>query len=153
MATPKKKMGAPLKYDRVKILDEIFRRIEDGESNRKICSGSDGMPSYDLFKKWMRENPDLITQYAHSKQLSAEAFEEKAIATAEDDTDDIIFVECETKDGITSKRVINHEAINRSRLKVDTYKWVASKRDPKKYGDKLGLDGALSGKFTVQWDE
>ena len=31
----------------------------------------------------------------------------------------------------------NHEAIQRSRLKVDTRKWAMSKLAPKKYGDKI----------------
>lgn len=36
----------------------------------------------------------------------------------------------------------NH--VNRSRLKIDTLKWTASKLLPKKYGDKLELDNNVS---------
>lgn len=35
--------------------------------------------------------------------------------------------------------VANGEHIQRSRLRVDTRKWIASKLKPKKYGDKLEL--------------
>lgn len=38
--------------------------------------------------------------------------------------------------GDESYNVVNHEAINRSRLRVDSRKWIASKLLPKKYGDK-----------------
>ena len=38
---------------------------------------------------------------------------------------------------------VNGEAVQRSKLRVDTRKWVASKLKPKKYGDKLTLDGAV----------
>jgi hypothetical protein len=43
-------------------------------------------------------------------------------------------------------RIVDHEHINRSRLRVDTRKWYASKVLPKIYGDKLisevtGKDG------------
>jgi hypothetical protein len=39
---------------------------------------------------------------------------------------------------------VDHDNINRARLKVDTRKWMAAKLSPKKYGDKLlhtGADG------------
>ena len=39
-------------------------------------------------------------------------------------------------DGEGNERT-NHEAIQRSRLKVDTRKWAMSKLAPKKYGDKI----------------
>jgi hypothetical protein len=32
---------------------------------------------------------------------------------------------------------VNHENINRSRLRVDTRKWMAGKLAPKKYGDRI----------------
>jgi hypothetical protein len=39
--------------------------------------------------------------------------------------------------------VPNHEHIQRSRLRVDSRKWLASKLAPKKYGDKVSTE--LSG--------
>ena len=43
----------------------------------------------------------------------------------------------------------DNEVIQRSKLRVDTRKWLASKMAPKKYGDKLGL-GAADGLDPVQ---
>ena len=40
-------------------------------------------------------------------------------------------------------KVVDHENIQRSRLRVDTRKWAASKMAPKKYGDKLDLGGSI----------
>ena len=34
------------------------------------------------------------------------------------------------------------EAIQRSKLRVDTRKWLASKKAPRKYGDKVAIGGA-----------
>ncbi|HEY1863793.1 MAG TPA: hypothetical protein VGG77_08915 [Roseiarcus sp.] len=48
---------------------------------------------------------------------------------ADDSRDDYM----ETKHG----PVVNSEAINRSRLRVDARKWAMSKMLPKKYGDKI----------------
>lgn len=35
----------------------------------------------------------------------------------------------------------NDEEVNRSRLRIDTRKWAASKLKPKKYGDKVAVVG------------
>ncbi|MBT8043576.1 MAG: hypothetical protein KJO79_01395 [Verrucomicrobiae bacterium] len=43
----------------------------------------------------------------------------------------------------------NHENIQRSRLRVDTRKWMTSKMKPKKYGDKLELDADMPIDFVV----
>ena len=45
-----------------------------------------------------------------------------------------------TEDG---DEIPNHEHIQRSRLRVDSRKWLASKLAPKKYGDRLAAE--LSG--------
>jgi len=36
--------------------------------------------------------------------------------------------------------VVDHESIQRSRLRVDTMKWMASKLAPRKYGDRVEHD-------------
>ncbi len=46
----------------------------------------------------------------------------------------------EDKDG---KKALDHEHVQRSRLRVDTRKWAAGKLAPKRYGDKLNLGGTL----------
>jgi hypothetical protein len=56
------------------------------------------------------------------------------IEIADDDSLDIGFRE--GKDG-EMKQFVDHEAINRSRLKVDARKWKAAKLAPRKYGDKI----------------
>jgi hypothetical protein len=43
---------------------------------------------------------------------------------------------------------LNGEHLQRSRLRVDTRKWIASKLKPKKYGDKV--EHEHSGKLTLE---
>ena len=40
--------------------------------------------------------------------------------------------------------------LNRSRLRVDTRKWLMSKMLPRKYGDKMALTGGDGGPIVVQ---
>ena len=42
-----------------------------------------------------------------------------------------------TSDG---KRIVDHENIQRSRLRVDARKWAAARLAPKKYGDRIEHD-------------
>lgn len=72
------------------------------------------------------------SQYARSQLASGYVYLEKAIETAEDDGLDIGF----KPDGTP---FVNGENIQRSRLKVDTYKWAAAKKD-KSLSDKQDIN-------------
>lgn len=48
---------------------------------------------------------------------------------------------------------VNHDVINRARLRVDTRKWMLSKCLPKIFGDKpLELTGKDGGAVLIKWD-
>ena len=64
---------------------------------------------------------------------------------ADDGSND--YMEKLDKDGEVIGYSINGENIQRSRLRVDSRKWLASKLLPKKYGDKLDVN--QSGNVTV----
>ena len=55
------------------------------------------------------------------------------IDTADDASRDYVA----TSDG---KRIVDHENIQRSRLRVDARKWAAARLAPKKYGDRIEHD-------------
>lgn len=64
--------------------------------------------------------------------LQAERWAEEVLEIADDSSRDV--AENEHGDNVT-----NHENIQRSRLRVDSRKWLLSKVLPKVYGDKLDL--------------
>ncbi len=78
----------------------------------------------------------------------AEVLADEIIDISDDDSEDYIYIEESSADGKSAKRVMNHEFVQRSRLKVDARKWYASKAAPRKYGDKSHLE--LSGKLTIE---
>jgi hypothetical protein len=47
-------------------------------------------------------------------------------------------------------REVDQEAINRSRLRVDTRKWLLAKLLPKVYGEKLEHAGAIGVDLTLK---
>ena len=68
---------------------------------------------------------------------------EEILEIADDGSNDLMTI---TK-GDLSYEAENKEVTNRSRLRVDARKWIASKLKPKKYGDKV--DMAHSGVLTL----
>ncbi len=84
------------------------------------------------------EHEDFMDQYARAREAQAEVRADEIVDIADDESGDFTTDE----DG---KRVVNHEHIQRSRLRVDARKWVASKLLPKRYGDKLQHTGEGGG--------
>nr|WP_134952469.1 hypothetical protein [Sinorhizobium meliloti] len=62
-----------------------------------------------------------------------EALGDEILQIADSQEGDII----KTEDG---REIVNHDAIQRAKLRVDTRKWIMSKIAPKKYGDRLDLN-------------
>lgn len=69
-------------------------------------------------------------------ELRAEALLDEMFDIADDTSKDVI--EEDLGDGIVNTRV-NHEVIQRSRLRYDARKWLVTKLNPKKYGDKVDV--------------
>jgi hypothetical protein len=128
-----RKMGRPTKYSK-KLADLICAELSEGKSLRSVCA-SEKMPTVKTIFNWFRTYPDFLQQYARAKEASADALAEDMLDIADDGTND--FVEVQTKNGL--KVLFEKEAVQRSKLRVDTRKWLASKLKPKKYGDKLDL--------------
>lgn len=129
-------IGRPLSFTQA-VGDEVCLRLSSGESLRQICR-DDHMPCKEAVNKWVQSLPSFATQYAEARAALLDRWAEEIIEISDDGTND--WVERETKRG----RVVilcDHEHVNRSRLRVDTRKWLLSKLNPRKYGD-LARDGA-----------
>jgi hypothetical protein len=132
------KTGRPTKYTQ-ELADEICEHLAIGESIRTVCL-PEHMPAVSTFFKWLREHEEFSKQYARAKQESADAMAEDILDIADNGTND--WYERENKDGSTSE-VVNTDVIARSRLRVDTRKWLMAKMKPKTYGDKLEVDAKV----------
>jgi hypothetical protein len=139
------KTGRPTKFT-PEVGDLICSLMAEGKSLRKICS-LDGHPRLSTVLDWVLkgERGDerykaFSVQYARAAEMRTEHWAEEILDIADDDSDDAIFTE-------EGRRVMNSEFIQRSRVKIDTRKWLMSKMKPKKYGEKVvnehsGINGA-----------
>lgn len=122
------KRGRPTTYTNA-IACEICAELASGRSLRSVCS-SERMPDARTVFRWLAEKDDFRQQYTRAKEESADALVEDMLSIADDGLNDTYTDE----DG--NERVMQ-DVIQRSRLRVDTRKWIASKLKPKKYGDKV----------------
>ncbi len=132
------KPGRPSDYT-PELADRICKRISEGESVRSICS-DETMPSKATVFRWLGDDRkiEFRARYAGAHEAQAEAICDEILEIADDATND--FMDRKRGDG-SIERVLNSEHVQRSRLRIDSRKWLLSKMLPKKYGDRLELSG------------
>lgn len=127
------KTGRPTEYSD-EVIDQICEIISKSEKGiHKICRENPDFPSVAILMRWLSDGNHryFVEQYRRAKELQADFMAETLLEISDDSSDDTI---------ITEKGVLeNKEFVNRSKLRVETRKWLMSKLLPKKYGDKLDV--------------
>lgn len=96
----------------------------------------EGIPDGATIFAWFRLYPEFLKQYARAKEESADAMAEDVQDIADDSQDDW---QTRIGKGGQEYQVVNKEAVARSKLRVETRKWLMAKMKPKKYGDSLDI--------------
>lgn len=128
-----KKLGRPTKFTQ-ELADAVCEQIAQGKSMRTVCA-PDEMPAIATLFRWLREYESFREQYARATEERTEAMAEDILDIADDGSNDLMTIQ----KGDMTYEIENKEVTNRSRLRVDTRKWLMAKMKPKKYGDKLDL--------------
>lgn len=100
-------------------------------------------------REWMPRSTTILTwgndpshpfsdHYAKSRLIGFLSRAEEILDISDDGTND--YMERRDKDGASLGWMVNGEAVARSRLRVETRKWVLSKMLPKIYGDKVAME-------------
>jgi hypothetical protein len=126
------------------IARKICSQILDGKSLRKICE-SQRMPNFNTVKKWLIQPrfEAFRELYYHSRRAAAELLMDEVIEIADDSEND--WIEVFNNDGDSKGFKPDNEAIQRSRLRIDTRKWLAAKLIPRIYGEKLEVEHGVTG--------
>jgi hypothetical protein len=141
----------PIEYS-VELTSRICSELAEGKTLREVCR-SEGMPSEAAVRQWALDNRDGFgAQYARAREIGYLSMADELLEVADDGTND--WMERKNRDGSTSE-VENHEVIGRSRLRVDTRKWLLSKALPKIYGEKIQTEitGKDGGPIAVEYDD
>jgi hypothetical protein len=130
--------GRPSTYDRDKA-DAILGHLCEGTTLPRAC-GLVGV-NRSTFQRWVEADHDgLSGRYEDARLKLLDHWADEIIEIADDGR-----IEREGKDG-TVYDVMNSEYIARSKLRVETRKWLLSKLKPGQYGDRsnLNVTGTIS---------
>lgn len=137
-------MARPSKYTD-KVVADICTRLAQGEPMAQICR-DEGMPAYRTVKDWADEDSDrgkaVSAAIARAREEGFDAIAADCLSIADDGTRDY---EVREDGGL----VVNHDHIQRSKLRIETRLKLLAKWDPKRYGDKVQLADADGDKLPA----
>jgi len=120
--------------------DNVIEHIEEGNSLRSALM-LDNTPASESFYKWIDEDEELAKRYARACARRADEIFEDIIDIS--DGKYTVSVVTINDDGVSETNDVAD--VNRNKLQVDARKWMLGKMNPKKYGDKSGLDVTTNG--------
>jgi hypothetical protein len=114
---------------------EICARLSEGATLRAVCKADD-MPPESTVRKWaLQDRGGFGAQYAIAREIGWLCMADEVLDIADDSSGD-------TKTDKDGNATMDGEWVARSRLRLDTRKWLLSKALPKIYGDKIAVGGA-----------
>jgi hypothetical protein len=145
---PLKTPGAkPMPYDQA-VADAICDRLTEGRTLSKIATDDD-MPSAATIYRWLGATPTFREQYARAREHQMNAWSDEVLDISDDGSGDLI---TRARADGSDEEVVDHENIARSRLRVDTRKFLMARLAPKVYGDKVEIDLNASVKIENRTD-
>ncbi len=117
-------MARPTKYT-LKLVTSICEQIAHGAGLKRICS-QPNMPCMKTVFNWLtnEEHAEFLHMYERAREQQQEYWADEIIEIADDKA--------------------NKGDVNRSRLMVDTRKWLMSKLAPRKYGESKRLEADVT---------
>jgi hypothetical protein len=142
----RKRRAVGVKYSEW-ITGEICHRMATGEALKAICR-SPGMPTFQSVLRWVNEIPEFAKSYAIACDMRAQSIADEILEIADTPT-----TGTRTKtfaDG--SEEITTLDQVERSKLRVDSRKWLLARLSPKRYGDRLlnEITGADGGPVELQ---
>jgi hypothetical protein len=126
---------APVKrnqWNKIELTDElkeeIINRVGNGELLKKVCR-DEHIPAYATINREIERDPEFGENIRAARRTAAAILVDEIIEIADDVQEDV------KADGSA-----NFENIARSKIKIETRKWVASKLDPARFSEKVQTD-------------
>ena len=147
----KKPRGRPSVFTEA-VAEEICERLAAGETLTSICE-DDHLPRESTVRAWaLKDSHEFYAQYARAREIGYHRMADEIRDISDDSRND--WITRKTRGG-EEFEVFNKEAAERSKLRVDTRKWLLSKALPKIYGDKLDVSAKhdVGDSFKNLWAE
>lgn len=139
-------MGRPTLYSQA-LVDDICLRISAGETLVAICR-TPGYPDRTTVMRWLADpkRKDFYDAYTKARIEQLDMWAEEIVEIAEDGRNDWVLNNDENNPGYR----FNGEHYQRSRLRIDTRKWLLAKLNAKRYGDRIAVDADVKVQGSVE---
>lgn len=144
----KQPRGRPTKY-RQSVARAICMRLALGQSLNEVCR-TKGYPSKVTVFAWLHKYPDFLNQYQYAREIQQHHHLDEMLEIADNATND--WMERHDREGEVVGWQVNGDHVNRSRLRIDTRKWIMERMAPKTFGSKQAIehtspDGSMTPTF------
>lgn len=118
------------------IAEEVCWRLAHGESLVSICA-SDHIPHCATIYRWLIRFPTFCEMYARAREDQADTNADEILAIADERPP-------EFRDD-KGRVYLDQTFIQWQKNRIDARKWTAAKLKPRKYGDRVALEGVEGG--------
>ena len=132
--------GRPAEYTEA-IADEVCLRLTEGEPLVRICKSSH-LPDVSTIYRWLIRFPLFCEMYTRAREEQADTNADEIIAIADEDPK---FTEYKDKDGNVVDVKIDTAYVAYQKLRIESRKWTAAKLKPRKYGERIAMEGVDGG--------
>jgi hypothetical protein len=128
-------MASYTEIEKTELINTICDEISKGRALRNVVK-DEGMPTDKTFFSWIDDNDERLRQYARACEDRAEGIFEEILHISDNTIEGIVI---ETDDhGRTKEK--KGDMLGHRKLQIDSRKWMVSKLQPKKYGDRLNIE-------------
>lgn len=106
---------------------------DTGQSMKRACK-TVGITPWSFLRAIEKEN--LAQHYARAIEVRSDTMFDDMVDIADDNSEDF---ETRINKAGEEYEVFNPDVVQRAKLMIDTRKWILSRMNPKKYGDKIDL--------------
>ena len=132
--------GRPVEYTEA-IADEVCLRLTEGEPLVRICKSSH-LPDVSTIYRWLIRFPLFCEMYTRAREEQADTNADEIIAIADEDPK---FTEYKDKDGNVVDIKIDSAYVAYQKQRIESRKWTAAKLKPRKYGERIAMEGVDGG--------
>lgn len=141
VAPKKNPVGAPTTYNS-HLATVICIRIAEGESLRQILR-DEGMPAQSTVYEWLLRHPEFAENYTRAREEQADTLADEIISIADEQPEIIAVVDKKT--GALIEHKLDGAFLQWQKNRIEARKWTAMKLKPKKYGDRVAVEGVEGG--------
>lgn len=136
-------------WDRRAVMTHICERLASSSNGiaKILAAGYRGhtLPEYATITAWLLADAEISAMYTRAKEDQADWMADEMLEIADDSVNDTYIDD----DGNVR---LNQEVVARSKLRLETRKWLAAKLKPRKYGDKVQQEvtGAIQHDVSIK---